>query len=52
MVRDTLRDLRGLPSIVTSAALMPIANTIKKETGHDVVNLDIKNLVQEIRVPA
>lgn len=52
MVRDTLSSLRGMPGIVTSTALQPIRNTIKKKTGYDVVNLDIINLVKEVRVPA
>jgi cephalosporin-C deacetylase-like acetyl esterase len=41
-----------MPSLLTSTFLLPIAKTILKKTGHDVVNLDIVGLVEKVKVPA
>jgi hypothetical protein len=41
-----------MPSLLTTTFLLPIAKTILKKTGHDVVNLDIVGLVEKVKVPA
>ena len=52
MIKDTINNLNGVPKWVISAALIPIASTVHEKTGHDVLGINIKNLLSNITVPS
>ena len=51
MVKDVLAE-SGVPRLITSVCLLPMASTIKDKTGYDVLENSPLEVTSQIQIPA